>query len=117
MNDLPESYFADYYSFSEDEIVEITKTGISLKNGVFIDFSVCAENFKKANPKSNGKCVGEREISDWSFTFYASPKPIMIKFISRSKLSEFLSTNNTAKRFQSLQRRINDFGYTTYDLA
>ena len=117
MNDLPENYFADYDSFTEDAISEITREGISLKNGIFIYFSVCAENFKKANPKSNGKCVGEREITDWSFTFYANPKPIMIIFIPRNKLIEFFSLNDTIKRFHSLQRKINDFGYTTYDLS
>ncbi len=117
MNDLPESYFADYDSFTENEIAEITRKGISLKNGVFIDFSVCAENFKKANPKSSGKCVGEREITDWSFTFYANPKPIMIIFTPRNKLIEFFSVNDTIKRFHSLQRKINDFGYTTYDMT
>lgn len=117
MNGLSESYFADYDSFTEDEIVEITRKGISLRNGIFIDFSVCAENFKKANPKSSGKCVGEREITDWSFTFYATPKPIMIKFTPRNKLFEFFSANDTIKRFHSLQRTINDFGYTTYDMT
>lgn len=117
MSRLPNEYFSDYEAYREDEIAEITSKGISLKNGVFIDFSVCAENFKEANPQSSGKCVGEREISDWSFTFYANPKPIMIKFLPRNKLIEFFSPNNTLKRFHSLQNKVRDYGYTTYDLT
>lgn len=110
-------YFSDYEAYMQDEIAEITSKGISLKNGMFIDFSVCAENFKKANPQSSRKCVGEREITDWSFTFYADPKPIMIKFLPRNKLIEFFSPNNTLKRFHSLQNKITAFGYATYDLT
>ena len=117
MNELPESYFADYDSFTEEAIAKITRNGILLKNGVFIDFSVCAENFKKANSQSSGKCVGEREITDRSFTFYANPKPIMIKFLPRNKLIELISPNDARRRFHSLQFKINDFGYTTYDLT
>ena len=117
MNELPESYFADYDSFTEDAIAEITRKGISLKNGMFIDFSDCAEKFKAVNPQSSGKCVGERDVTDWSFTFYADPKPIMIKFLPRNKLIEFISPNNTQRRFHSLQFKINDSGYVTYDMT
>lgn len=70
MGRFPGEYFGDYEAYTEDEIAEITSKGISLKNGMYIDFSVCAENFKETNPQSSGKCVGEREISYWSFTFY-----------------------------------------------
>ncbi len=117
MNSLPKEYFSDYEAFTENEISEVTKNGISLRNGMYIDFSVCAENFKKAYPNGSGKCVGEREVADLSFTFYADPKAIMIKFMPRNKLVELFSTNDTLKRFHSLQHKINDFGYTTYDLS
>lgn len=117
MDNWKESYFADYEVFSEDEIDEITPKGISLRNGMFIEFSVCAENFKNMNPQSGGKCIGEREITERSFTFYAAPKPIKIKFLPRNKLIEFFSANGMVKRFRSLQRRINEFGYSTYDIT
>ena len=117
MSRLSDEYFSDYEAYTEDEIKEITSKGISLKNGVFIDFSACAKNFKEANPQSSGKCVREREITDWSFTFYTDPKPIMIKFLPRNKLIEFFSPNDTLKRFHSLQNKITAFGYTTYDLT
>lgn len=117
MNNSPDNYFADYESYSDDNIVEITSKGISLKNGTFIDFSACAENFKKANPTSSGTCVGEREFTDMSFTFYTNPKPIMIIFEPRNKFFELLTANSTVKRFHSLQRKINNFGYSTLDIS
>ena len=88
-----------------------------MRNGIFIDFSACAEKFKAVNPQSSGKCVGERDITDWSFTFYADPKPIMIKFLPRNKLIEFISLNNTIRRFHTLQFKIRNFGYSTYDMT
>ena len=117
MGRLPDDYFSDYEAYTEGEIAEITSKGILLNNGVFIDFSVCAENFKETNHKSSGKCVGERDIRNLSFTFYANPKPIMIKLLPRNKLIEFFSPNDTLKRFHSLQNKVSDFGYTTCDLT
>ena len=117
MSLLQDTYFSNYESYTENEIAEITSKGVSLRNGMFIDFSACAERFKEANPQSNGKCVGEQDITDWSFTFYADPKPIMIKFLPRNKLIELFSPNDTLKRFHSLQLKIKDFGYITYDLT
>ena len=117
MSRLQDTYFSDYEAYTENEIADITSKGISLRNGMFIDFSACAEKFKAVNPQSSGKCVGELEVTDLSFTFYADPKPIMIKFLPRNKLIEFISPNDTRRRFHSLQFKINDFGYTTYDLT
>ena len=117
MSRLQDAYFSDYEAYTENEIAGIASKGISLRNGMFIDFSVCAKKFKAVNPQSSGKCVGERDITDWSFTFYADPKPIMIKFLPRNKLIEFISPNNTRRRFHSLQFKINDSDYVTYDMT
>lgn len=67
-----DKYFADYESFTENEISEITAQGITLKNGMYIDFAECAEVWAKVNSLEKSKCVGEREITDWSFTPYRS---------------------------------------------
>ena len=80
---------------------------------MFIDFSVCTENFKALYPQSNGKCVGTRDVSD----LYAAPKPIMIKFFPRNKFFEFFLPNDALKRFKSLQNKLGGFGFTTYDLS
>ena len=72
--------FEDYDTYTENEIIWISKEGISLKSSQFINFRECTYNFKQTKGGS-GKCIGERDISNLSFTFYTSPKPILIKFI------------------------------------
>ena len=110
-------YFSDYEAFTENEILEITSQGISLKNGMYIDFAECAEVWTKVNSLEESKCVGERDIIDGSFTFYTLPKPIMIKFMKKGKLAEFFSKNDTRHRFHNLQFKIVECGYQTYDMT
>ncbi|MBE6664944.1 MAG: hypothetical protein E7603_01810 [Ruminococcaceae bacterium] len=112
-----DNYFADYEAFTENEISEITAKGIALKNGLYIDFAVCAEMWNKANSVNAAKCVGERDASNFSFTFYALPKPIMIQFVEKGKFLEFFSKNNTYSRFYNLQNKIIGYGYRTYDMS
>lgn len=112
-----DKYFADYESFTENEISEITAQGITLKNGMYIDFAECAEVWAKVNSLEKSKCVGEREITDWSFTFYTLPKPVMIKFIKKGMLAEFFSKRDTLHRFQYLQNKICEYGYRTFDIS
>ena len=108
--------FDDYDACTEHEIVGISKEGISLKSFRFINFDKCAYNFKQTEG-GLGKCVGEREFADLSFTFYTSPKPIVTKFIEKNKLIEFISKENTASRFHKLQKQILKYGYSTRDMT
>ncbi len=108
--------FEDYDSCSEDEIAGISKDGISLISFDFINFKECAYNFKQTEGGS-GKCIGEREITDLSFTFYTSPKPIMIKFIPKNKFFESIAKENTISRFNKLQKQILKYGYSTLDIT
>ena len=78
-----DKYFSDYEAFTENEMLEITARGISLKNGMYIGFDECTGVWAKVNLLEESKCVGERDIIDGSFTFYTLPKPIMIKFIKK----------------------------------
>ncbi len=108
--------FEDYDVCTEDEIMDISKEGILLKSFRFINFRECAYNFKLMCGGS-GKCIGEREITDLSFTFYTSPKPIMIEFVEKSKLVEFVAKENTISRFHKLQKEIEQYGYSTRDMS
>lgn len=112
-----EKYLSNYEVFSENEISEITEKGIALKNGMYIDFAVCAEVWAKVNSFEKTECVGDRDIGDGSFTFYALPKPIMIKFIKKGKLAELFSKNNTRERFHNFQFKIVECGYKTFDMT
>lgn len=108
--------FKDYDCCTENDICGVGVDGISLKSFDFINFRECAYNFRQTEG-GNGNCVGERDITDLSFTFYTSPKPIMIKFLEKNKIHELLSKNNTQKRFMNFQKQIIDLGYTTRDLS
>ncbi len=106
--------FEDYDAYTENEIMGISKHGISLKSFRFINFNECAYNYQQ-NEGGLENCVGEREPADLSFTFYTSPKPIMIKFIENNKFIELVSKRNTISRFNGFQNQILEYGYTTQE--
>ena len=112
-----EQYFSDYRIFTEDEIAEISAQGITLKNGLYINFTECTQAWANVNSVDGSKCVGDRDISDASFTFYTLPKPTVIKFIKKGRLSELLSKNNASRRFHDLQFLLVKLGYQTFDLT
>ena len=114
---LPSDCFSTYNAYTDKDVLWINQAGITLKSGVFIDFKVCSENYGKANSESNSICVGERDITDLSFTFYASPHPIMIKYIPGNKFFETFLPLNAIKRCDNMRRTIITYGYTTYDLS
>ena len=115
--ELSTDYFSTYDAYTDKDILWINQAGITLKSGVFIDFKVCSENYGTANSESNSICVGERDITDLSFTFYASPHPIMIKYIPSNKFVELFLPLNATNRFDNMRRTIITYGYTTYDLS
>ena len=118
-NDIPTIKpitFEDYDACTENEIMGITEYGISLKSFRFINFKECAYNFQQTEDGSKN-CVGEKEASDLSYTFYTSPQPIMIKFIEKNKFIELVSKENTISRFNNLQEKIVQSGYTTKEIS
>lgn len=105
--------FAEYISYTENDIIEVTSKGISLKDGTFIDFRICADNFENAHKGSGGKCVAERMAP--VFIFYTSPKPTKLTFLYKNKIREFFSP--TRNRVNDLQKKLNQFGFRTYDMS
>ena len=105
MKRLPDIYFDNYEAFTEKEILSVTAKGITLRNGMYIDFNICAENFKMAYPDISD-CVGEMEVADLSFTFYAAPRAIMISF----------SYGDSRTGFNELQSTIQRYGYQIQDI-
>ena len=110
--------FDDYDSYTEGDIAGISANGISLKNMKFINFRECAYNFQQIYGGA-GTCVAERDITGTnpSFGFYTAPKTTHIFFLQKSKIKEFFSKRNTLHRFQDLQKQIESFGFTTYDMS
>ena len=107
--------FNRYDCCTENDIIEVASQGITLKTYGFIDFKECAANFYQIEGGS-GNCVGGRDITDLSFTFYTSPRPIKIIFLKRHSFL-VLSNKKARKRFMSFQKQIVDLGYTTWDLS
>ena len=110
--------FDDYDSYTENDIAGISPNGISLKNMRYINFRECAYNFQQIHG-GKGTCVAERDITGTnpSFGFYTSPKTTHIFFLPKSKIQEFFSTRNTVQRFHDLQKQIESFGFTMYDMS
>ena len=111
------NYFTSCELFTENDISKIDARGISLKNGMYISFAECAEHWAKMNSCEGSTCIGERDIINFTFTFYALPKPIVIKFIKKRSFFEFFSRCNTRQRFHNLQKSIVQNGYCTYDMT
>ena len=109
-------HFEDSCCFSENCISGISKAGISLSTGSFIDFKECARNYKQAKGGS-GNCVGDRDITNLSFTFYTSPKTVTIRFSEKNELIGWISRNNARQRFIKFKNQLADFGYRTFDLS
>ena len=110
-------YLSDYEAFTENEISDISSQGIALKSGIYIDFNECTKVWAEVNSLEKTTCVGERDVTDLSFTFYTHPKPIMIKYIPKGRLTELFSKHNTVCRFHDLQNKIYEYGFTTFDIS
>ncbi len=100
------------------KIVDISSSGITVKIGervIRISFDECAENYAEENSLENSRCVATRDITKMMFTFYTRPK---ISVVFKKHLFENLISGKTAvDRFWELQKTINKYGYTSYDLS
>jgi len=108
--------FKTVHTCTQHDIVFISETGITLKAFGFINFKECAYNFKQTEGGSE-KCVGERKITDCSFTFYTSPTPVTIKFVIKNKLTQLVPRQNNVAGFNKLQKQILGYGYSTRDMS
>ena len=83
-------------------------------NGNSSYYSECACNYKIAKGGS-GNCIGDRDITNLSFVFYTSPKPVTIRFADKNNLIGWISKNNARHRYIKLQKQLADYGYSTFD--
>lgn len=106
--------FKDYHVCPDSAVQAITTKGILLENGEFIDFAECTANFAAIHGGS-GKCVGERDITgaNPSFGFYTAPLTTHIIFIPRG----LFGRRKALLHFHAMQRKLEAFGFTTYDMT
>ena len=100
------------------EIVNINSSGITVKSGktdIKICFDECVKNYANENSLENSKCVAIRDITKLTFTFYSHPK-IKVVFKKRC-FKDLFSGRSAVNKFLELQKAINNYGYTSYDLS
>lgn len=100
------------------EIVNINSSGITVKSGktdIKICFDECAKNYANENSLENSRCVATRDITKLTFTFYTHPK---IKVVFKKHFfKDLFSGRSAVSKFLELQKAINKYGYTSYDLS
>ncbi|MBR5786897.1 MAG: hypothetical protein IKY41_09410 [Clostridia bacterium] len=88
--------------------------------GHYIDFDVCATNFKAEHGISSGNCIGERKMDEYYFVFYTSgikTKIVFKKMYVGNLFRYHRLSGSKATRFLALQNLIKETRYTTYDLS
>lgn len=100
------------------EMMEMNHAGLTLKHksaNVFINFAQCAENFANEKALEINNCVATRDITKLTFTFYTNPKIKMV--FKKNFLKALFSGKSAVRKFLDLQKAMNSFGYTSYDLS
>ncbi len=79
----------------------------------------CAKNYHSLHAQSS-RCVAERNILDFTITFFTSGIPTKIifkkKYYTNLRYKKLLS-GTREKRFHKLVALINECGFTTFDLS
>lgn len=99
-----------YIEKAYSDIETIDKKGIIFKSGDRITFTECIR--KRYNSDT---CVAERDYaaSPPYFEFFTQDLPVRVVFNKKGLFSK--SKNN--KEFLELQLKLNDMGYSSYDLS
>ena len=100
----------EYVERSFSEIRMIDNKGITFNDGEIIAFKDCIG--RKYNSEA---CVAERDICALPpyFEFFMPDKPVRIVFDKRGLFSKSVNRKN----FLDFQMKINNMGYSTYDLS
>ena len=80
-----------------------------------INFEECAKNYAKENSLENSRCVATRDITKLTFTFYTQPKIGLV--FKKHFFKDLVSGKSAVSKFLELQKAINKYGFTSYDLS
>lgn len=100
------------------KVIEVDCEGITLEynnSDVRVNFQDCVKNSAMENILETSMCVATRDITELSFTFYTIPKTKII--FKKNFLIDIFSRKKATNRFFELKNKINQFGYTSYDLS
>lgn len=98
-------------TYSNTKITGIDDSGILFEDGQSIFFQECAQNFARSYPESKGNCIAERNAAAQPpyFEFYTCGKSMIVQFDAPGKHGQ--------KAFREFQKRLESYGYSTYDLS
>lgn len=98
-------------TYSATQITGMDASGILFDDGQSIFFQECVMNFSRAYPESRSKCVAERNLYAPKpyFEFYTCGKSMIVQFDEPGRQGQ--------KAFLDFQKRLESYGYTTYDLG
>ncbi len=85
-----------------------------------IDLAQCARNYNEINSITGSLCVAERNICEFTITFYTCGMLTKVYFKKRTYrnwLGKRLLSGDRTKRFHTLTKLILECGYTTYDMS
>lgn len=109
--------FEDPIVITENDIISIDIAGIKYKNS-YIDFSDCANNYSIINGAESKNCVADRDATgNPNFNFYTTGRVTQLFFVSKCELTELITRKNTYQRFHELNKQIQGFGWSTYDIS
>ena len=98
-------------SFSYSDIKDMDASGILFKNGLSIFFEECSRNFGRIYPEERGRCVAECSASANPpyFEFYTYGKSMVILFDGLGR--------DAKTAFSQFRHRLENYGYSIYDLG
>lgn len=111
-----DNYFSNFKAYSENDIIQVTTKGVVFCDGYELLFDDSKFNYAIHNKKAPSYCIGERDITDYSFMLYDIQHPIKIKFTKKSFLNELFG-KSIQQRFYELEKSIREHGYATMDLS
>ena len=104
---------------TNESIVQITREGITFQtpNGdKRIVFSECKRNYASENSLIESNCVATHDITVPVITFYSNPK-VEVLFKKKNFFQGLFLKKTWHTKFFELQKAVQKFGYTMYDLS
>ena len=99
-------------------IAGINSSGIAIRNGGSVSrihFDECAKNYVAENDLEKSRCVATGDAMTLSFVFYTDTKTKLI--FKKLFWRDLFLGRSAVGRLMDSQKRINQCGYTTYNLS
>ena len=99
-------------------VKKMDKSSITLKEKeaeTVIFFSDCVSNYRKTTGRSNSNCIAFRDINENKFVFFT--QPLTILQLRKKRWFNIFWKQKTNSEFVNIQKKIEEYGYCSYDLS